>query len=399
MSAPIPSKYEGCGEIGTLRSVFLAQFHPVQGPMIRCQWPKDFLSKEHFDRCSRFIIPKNEVQGQNITVNCLGYKISGYPTYLKDKDRYARNYLLFNLCFVCYPWSKTGQFEPLINKLSKFFANLERESGILSNDPEEGSKTTMLLENILRKVHDDLNSRGRTVIECDENSLQLKVLTLATDPPPVFDYQVPILISDTQMFQQEQWDLTTTQIIPFIDGFNHVSRISALSDVESALVRASVQNLVYHRVVGLVPMFQYSGVYTVTPDLELLRRDAKMRQDMMRSVVRDPAVHPEFRQVYSFIAGFTYGTTVKDLCVRHSPAKMGLDERRLVQYLVLRGILRRVHKYPVLSVDSSPSHRHGVYQWFTGGHHTDEISVKTGLSSAQLDDKIDKDPHVLVLWK
>ena len=107
---------------------------------------------------------------------------------------------------------RTGQFEPLINKLSKFFANLERESGILSNDPEEGSKTTMLLENILRKValprakcfcqsfllsfsltkvHDDLNSRGRTVIECDENSLQLKVLTLATDPPPVFDYQVP----------------------------------------------------------------------------------------------------------------------------------------------------------------------------------------------------------------
>ena len=66
---------------------------------------------------------------------------------------------------------------------------------------------------------------------------------------------------------------------------------------------------------------------------------------------------------------------------------------------MLRGILRRVHKYPVLSVDSSPSHRHGVYQWFTGGHHTDEISVKTGLSSAQLDDKIDKDPHVLVLWK
>ena len=52
--------------------------------------------------------------------------------------------------------------------------------------------------------------------------------------------------------------------------------------------------------------------------------------------MRDPSVYPEFRQVYSFIAGFTYGTTVKDLCVRHSPAKMGLDERRLVQYLVRR---------------------------------------------------------------
>ena len=31
----------------------------------------------------RFLIPKNEVQEQTITVNACGYKISGYPTYLK----------------------------------------------------------------------------------------------------------------------------------------------------------------------------------------------------------------------------------------------------------------------------------------------------------------------------
>ena len=41
--------------------------------------PNDFLSKEKFDSLSRFIIPKNEIQAQTITVNCLGYKISEYP--------------------------------------------------------------------------------------------------------------------------------------------------------------------------------------------------------------------------------------------------------------------------------------------------------------------------------
>jgi len=389
------NKYEGCGEIGTLRSIFLAQFHPIQGPIIRCQWPKDFLSKEHFDRCSRFIIPKNEVQEQTITVNCLGYKISGYPTYLKN-EKYQRNYLLFNLCFVCYPWSRTVQFEPLINKLSEFFVNLELESSLLSRDPEENTETTNKIENMLKQVHDDLNSSGRSVIVCGENSLQLNVINVGSDPPPVFDYQVPILVTNNGVFEPDQWDLTTTQVLPYIDGFSHVARIAALADVETNLVRSCIQNLAYHRVVGLVPIFQYSGVYTVTPELEQVRNNPKMQNDLMMAVLRNSCEVPQFRDVYSLIAGFTYGTTVRDLCTRHNPAKMGIDERRLVQYLTHRGILRRVHKYPVYTGDRAVS---GIYHWFSGGHHTDEISVRTGLSTVQLDQKIDNDPNVLVLWK
>ena len=40
-------------------------------------------------------------------VNSMGYKISGYPTFLPDK-KYPRNYLLFNLCVVCHPWSRNA---------------------------------------------------------------------------------------------------------------------------------------------------------------------------------------------------------------------------------------------------------------------------------------------------
>ncbi len=83
----------------------------------------------------------------------------------------------------------------------------------------------------------------------------------------------------TYKFDPDQWDLTTTQvfevffyfmfryisigesffvftllygafvfqILPYIDGFNHVARIAALADVEPNLVRACVQTLLYHR--------------------------------------------------------------------------------------------------------------------------------------------------------
>ena len=68
------------------------------------------------------------------------------------------------------------------------------------------------------------------------------------EPAPVRDYQVPVLTVIPHQLQPEQWDLTTTEILPHIDGFNHIAKISSLADVGSALVRACVQNLVYHKV-------------------------------------------------------------------------------------------------------------------------------------------------------
>jgi hypothetical protein len=395
------NKYEGCGEIGDIRAIFLAQFHPDQGPMVRCQWPRDFLSKECFDSISRFIIPKNEIQAQTVTVNCLGYKISGYPTYLHDK-KYRRNYLLFNLCLVCHHWSRTVQFEPFVRKLSQFFVNLEKESLLLSQGVEDKLEDKVeQIESMLVQVYNDMNNEGRSVVVCGQNSLQLSVIELGNDPPQVFDHQVPILSVHTDNFHPDQWDLTTTQIIPYLDGFNHIGRISALADVESNLVRACVENLVYHRVVTLISIFQYCNVYTVTPELAALRTDPELRRDLLQQAARDEEQRPTFRDVYTFLCSFTYGTTVKDLCARHNPANMGIDERRLVQYLLRRGILRRVFKYPVWSGEggAAPTSDHFLYTWLTGEFHTDQVCVVTGLSAAQLDAKIEADSNIVVLWK
>ena len=230
---------------------------------------------------------------------------------------------------------------------------------------------------------------------------QLSVIDLGTDPPPVSDYQVPILRVYTHHFHPDQWDLTTTQIIPFLDGFNHIARISALADVESNLVRACVQNLVYHRVLGLVSIFQYGNVYTVTPELASLRTDKELQKDVLRAAARSQEEPPTFRDLYTFISSFTYGTTVKDLCTRHNPLKMGIDERRLVQYLLLKGVLRRVFKYPVYCGEGSgvAPELQRLYAWLSGEFHTDQICVAAGLSAAQLDAKIEEDQNILVLWK
>lgn len=88
------------------------------------------------------------------------------------------------------------------------------------------------------------------------------------------DHQVPVFIRD---LPEQQWDLTTQQVTPHINGFNHVARIAALSDVENNLVKACVQNLVYYGVVAMVPLFQYGNIYCTTPRLQDLAQDPELQ--------------------------------------------------------------------------------------------------------------------------
>ena len=43
-------------------------------------------------------------------------------------------------------------------------------------------------------------------------------------------------------------------------------------------------------------------------------------------------------------SGMTYGTTIRDLCLRFNPHALRIDEHRLVQFGVLQGIIRRICK-------------------------------------------------------
>lgn len=100
------------------------------------------------------------------------------------------------------------------------------------------------------------------------------MVKIRSDPTPVADHQVPVFIKP---LPTEQWDLTTQQVAAYIDGFNHISRIAVLSDVENSLVKACVQNLIYYGIVALVPLFQYGNVYCTTPKLKVLAQNSELQ--------------------------------------------------------------------------------------------------------------------------
>lgn len=230
----------------------------------------------------------------------------------------------------------------------------------------------------------------------------LKVVRLAPEPKPVLDHQVPIFLESREAFQSDQWDLTTQQVLPYIDGFNHVARIAAAADVENNLVKSCVQNLIYYGVVTLIPIFQYSNVYAITPKLKQLGDDIKLQERCIAYASKSPRQPAYFRDIYRMYSSMTYGVTMKDLCQRLNPQNLRINERRLVQFGLIEGLIRRVYNYPVLlpgAASSEEAKNNPIYKYFTGTYSLDEICCSTGQSTAQIEDIIERDPNVLIIRK
>ena len=445
---------EGCGKIGPIRSIFFAEFHPTAGPMIRCQTKakeKDRITQDVFDSVACYIITKPQLDRTLLTVNVLEQKICGYPVILRN-EKYKRNQFMFNVCFVCYHWSRTVQYEPALIKLSKFLIDLELEFGFLSSE-----ENNPVLEALLEKVFVDLNEKGECSAEVlGRYTLKLKVISNAPDPPPVREWDVPVLMVDIDEDEDsmEEWDLTIQQILPHIDGVTHVAKIANQAGVDASLVKAAIQNLHYHSVVAILPIFMYQNVYCCEPQIADLRNNAELRAEFMEFIqvdepepptlpvdqleeqvaaeevegqqddkdykvpgetttVAEPETDPvKFKDIYKMICDFNHHTTVIDIVVRYRPReRFNVDEVKLVQFLVLKGILRKVHKIPVYLTDANnvagslgTQNAGGTkgassefYHFFTGQKSLDEICCRTGMNPRRLEDLIDNDPNVYLL--
>ncbi|XP_046985009.1 GATOR complex protein NPRL2 isoform X1 [Schistocerca americana] len=390
--------FEGCGREGPVRCIFFSEFHPTAGPKITCQVPEDYVSKEVFDAVNVYIIPKPQLQRSILTINTFGYKITGFPVRIDDA-KYARNAYYFNLCFVCDAWARTVQYEPVVKKLSEYLLTMEEEGCFLSQVSSETTKHHQLFS-ILKQILNNLNATGMSTVREGEMTMFLKVVRAATDPPPVMDHHVPIFTTEKGVFQEEQWDLTTQQLLPHVDGFKHIAQIAVDADVENSLVKACIQNLLYYKAVSLLPIFLYSNVYTPTPKVRLLATDAALQEECIKYVSLSGQQLPSVQEIFVMYCSMTHGTTLQDLCSRYNPQEHNIDERKLVQFGLLHKLIRRICKYPVYI--KSTNHCQPVTSLqhsFTGLLSYDEVCCTRGYSPKTLEEKVESDPSVVVIWK
>ncbi|CAG7716173.1 unnamed protein product, partial [Allacma fusca] len=470
------SLFEGCGREGPIRAIFLSEFHHIAGPKIVVQYPSDTISKETFDSLSTYIIPKTHLQRLSMTVNALGKKILGYPIQIRN-EKYERNAFYFNVCFVCDAWARTVQYEQVLIKFAEFFHSLELEIEYLSKLSAGHEKE---LERIFENVIHGLNGFHReSSIVFRDRLLKLKVVLAGViDPAPVHNHEVPVLISD--VYPIEKWDLTTQQIIPYVDGYNHVTKIANLADVDTSLVKTCLQNLLYYRVIKIVPIFLYGNTYCTNSWLhtKLISGDPSFKSECLNFVARVDHTKPHLVDVVRFYCAMRRGVTIKDLCTRfrtmpatstsrpllegiHSSSKYSdislssstqsrtssnpttpvklhsskhaqnlefqsilsvVDERRLVLFGLTHGIIRKVEKtlllqnalkafrtpYSLNNISDNDHREHllrhrkkfkALYEMFDGTHTYDEICLAHDLTQAELDEMVERDPDIVIVWK
>lgn len=379
-----------------VKCILYSEFHPVAGPVVSFQVPQSFSIREEFDAVHDLIITKPQLYNRLISVDVGGYRIVGCPKSIQD-NKYARNALIFNFVFVFKEETDTSAYEPVIQKLGEAFRTYELESGFLSDE-----NTRQKIPTILSKIQTSLNSCGICIISIDDtNTLHLKITPTLETPPVVCNHHVPVFICPKQEINNLAWDLTVQEILVHINGFNHVDKIAQLSEVDPNIVKESIQHLVVYNFVKLISIFQYSNVYVATPKLPQLLKNKELQTQCIQYVSLPDRV-PVISNVFRLLCSLEAGLTVKDMCFRSDLNSLNIDERKLIQFAVMKDLIRHLQKYPIITGEISSEESKDLlpyFHCFDGDHCYDEICCEKSISHQELDDIIDKCTNVVICWK
>ncbi|EJD40311.1 NPR2-domain-containing protein [Auricularia subglabra TFB-10046 SS5] len=287
-----------------------------------------------------------ELCGRLLTISVRDHAVLGFPVRVEGHATYKRTFFQYNVCFV-FDGARSAElapYEPVVRKVGRVLASCEQESSFLST-PE----TAKGMHAILEQLYEDLNSYAEASIQLDSfNSLELKVFPFFPNPKPVHDWSVPVPLVDFGKRTDASWDITIQRVYPHIDGINHVAKIAFLSESDVGLVREAVAHLLYYQTVLLIDIFQYSNVYALRRPLTWLATSKWVILECGAYVAppnQAPLDWPTLLEMYTHFAG---GTSVKDWIERAGAIAERVDARRFVSFGVIKGFLRRIHRYPYL---------------------------------------------------
>ncbi|WVF70775.1 hypothetical protein IAT40_005569 [Kwoniella sp. CBS 6097] len=314
----------------------------------------------NFALISEYVIPKKALHGRLVTLLTTGYedddkaeyRVMGFPNVMSGEGgRYKRNEYMWNLCFVFHASSSLEAFEPVVRKCARILRSAERDSSYLSAPSPDHTPLPAVLE----QLFEDLNSYSETSIPLDGfNSLELKLFPFYPNPPECEDWHVPIALVDLNALKDDNWDITAARVSQFIDGVNHVKRIAQLAEADEALTRETLKHMLYYQVVMMIDIFQYSNMYTLKPAISRLASDETIMSECSSYVTRQAFPLPEWPTLLKLYSKLTPGVTIHDWIESNEVLSLGIDPRRFVSFGIIKGFLRRVHRWPKMMERSSP---------------------------------------------
>ncbi|KDQ33477.1 hypothetical protein PLEOSDRAFT_1031803 [Pleurotus ostreatus PC15] len=384
---------DGDSFLPRIESVFYAVFDVRQGPKIVYQVPEGLIAPPpslsgnpskrstslnrilfNFDDISKYVIPQPALCGRLVICSAQRYRIIGFPVNLQGE--YERNYFTYNLCFVFARSADLSCYEPIVRKVSRVLTSCEEESGFLS-DPQKSTA----LHGVLEQLYEELNSYSETSIPIDMfNSIELKIFPFYPNPPPVKDWMVPVALINLCRRIEPNWDLTIAKVCTHIDGVNHISKIAYLADCDIDLTRQAISHLLYYQVIMMIDIFQYSNMYTLRKTIQWLADESHVRDECGPYVTKPGRTIPDWPQLLHLYSRLKPGKTVLQWIQDYDVEEMDIDVRRFTSFGVIKGFLRRVHRFPILlpttpqeSMASLLPASPKLVSLLDGEHHTDEL--------------------------
>lgn len=211
----------------------------------------------------------------------------------------------------------------------------------------------------------------------------------------VYDHLVPHITSAV-FHKIDDWDLTTQKILPYINGISHVALIATKANVHKALVKSCIQNLVYYGVVGLLPLLKYSNIYNCTHNLQKLSKQPNFAQSCQYQVAVDTSqTLPKLNKILQIYSAMTHGVALKTLCQRFNPRELNIDERKLIIFGLQHKLIRNINKFPIYTGKEAT----GRQTYYTGVMHVDEICCTMKISPQTIEEDIETDPNITVIWR
>jgi hypothetical protein len=367
-----------------LKAIFYARFHPERGPSIIHQYPPNSVLGStstsgdaliNFSHISSYVIPPYELCNRPLSICTNGYRVLGFPVSLEDSN-YERNRFTFNVCFVLTDVASSELWSKVVSKTAGFFSAIEKEDGLLqaeelladlkwAGEPDYPTRDAGTVYTLLEAILEDLNTYNETCVRIDDHHvLNLAISPSKAPPAKVRAWDVPLLIRALPTSAEWTWDLTLQRIHRHIDGVNHIQRIAQLGDVELKLVKKAVRELLYHERAMLLDMFHFQAIYTLNSDFSWFVKDAAMQDECAKYVANEhsqetfsttqgraakeePSTTPLNHTIVELYRDLHSGISIRDFYLNHEAQLANIDIRRLITYGVIKGFLRRVHKYAI----------------------------------------------------
>jgi hypothetical protein len=344
-----------------------------------------------FSSISAHVIPPHELSNRSLEICARGFRVLGWPVSLEGEG-YERNRFVFNVGFVVEEEDAGGDKDGecwgvVVAKMAGFMRGLEveGEGGVLRSEERESDEWVArggeeereregLVGRVLREVFEQLNRYAECCVWVSETQvLNLRLerkrrdivgqeTVLQRGKLKVRAWDVPLLVRALPEQEGWTWDLVLEKVQPFVDGVNHVKKIARLADVDLKLVRKAVMELVLHERVILLDVFHFQAVYVLTGDFTLFvgnlevidecreyvaidSKDGMFASVLDKQTIEDSAGTPDRATILELYSILKPGLCVADFCLAHQNQLANIDVRRLITFGVIKGFLKRMHKY------------------------------------------------------